>query len=30
MPFGMLLFYVLASRAIRKDENLVKSLDRLR
>jgi peptidoglycan/LPS O-acetylase OafA/YrhL len=30
MPFAMLLFYALASRAIRKDEKLIKSLDRLR
>ena len=28
--FGILAFYILAIRAIRKDEKLIKSLDRLR
>ncbi len=30
LPFGFLLFAILALRFIRKDENLVKSMDRLR
>ncbi len=30
LPFGFLLFGILALRAIRKDENLVQSMDRLR
>jgi glucan phosphoethanolaminetransferase (alkaline phosphatase superfamily) len=30
LPFGFLLFGILALRFIRKDENLVKSMDRLR
>ena len=30
LPFGFLLFGILALRAINKDENLVKSMDRLR
>jgi hypothetical protein len=30
LPIGSLIFAVLASRAIKKDENTVKSMDRLR
>ena len=30
LPIGMILFSILAARFIRKDDNLVKSMDRLR
>jgi len=30
LPFAIIVFFILAARGIRKDQKLVKSLDRLR